>query len=910
LQTGGRRWRFHLLVILAYTLLALALTWPLAPDFATHVPGNGVDDPPLTWNLWWVRYALLQEGTNPFDCNYLFYPLGINLAFYTLTVLNGLLSIPLQATLGLIPASNVSLLSSFVLGGFGAYLLASYLLASSNRHQDYEGRRPGGRVVVAAFIAGLLYAFASNKMAYAALGQWNIASSQWIPFYVLYLFKTGDHPGRWRFPLLAALFLLFQAYAELTYASFLILFTALWAIWQGAIYWLGGEPRKLGQLAVALALVALLFAVGIAPILAMMVPDLLAEGDIFVEGSGFADVFSADLLGFLIPTQYHPLLGSLVERFGFDHSVGQHIYLGYSALVLAVVGIVLWWRRRAGSRPDTHEEGRLTARRWIAFWSLSTLVFWLLTLGPSLRVNGHETGIPLPFALVARLPFFAGNRYPSRYSVMLSLSLAMLVAFGIAALLRHRKGEQVVTAISGILVALLVFEHISVPLPLSDMGIPAIYGAIAEEMPGDSTLLDLPVAWRNGFRVTGTQHPIIMFSQYYQSAHGKRLLAGNTSRNPSLKFQYFVEAPVINTLIALETGHQVDSAVIEQDRALAADVLRFFGIQGIVVHPEAGPDMIPYLEATMPVERIGEGDGIAGYRVQLPPWPERWAVTPGDSLSRLSYAEGWGVANDGAIWAQRPATRLLVPLNGEDQQMTFQAYSPGEGQQLELEVNGHAVGQVDMDPGWQAYQVTLPADTVQPGLNEVWLRFKRLFPASDVKLSSRKIGQTGVESPANLVVYSAGNEVGDVGHIYVNGQDVSPNARGYNVAVLHPQSAEVEQVAAFDTHLDEGGSQALARFLDGVPAGRIVAVSAADEASRLLGPEAVASLGRIGATGDLQDKFRWGHAILGVQGASPGTALEGLDWMRPVTLVAGDGTTEPELAAAFGPIDFAAAPGR
>ena len=264
MQTGRRRWRFHLLAILAYTLLALALTWPLAPDFATHVPGNGVDDPPLTWNLWWVQHALLDEGTNPFDCNYLFYPLGINLAFYTLTVLNGLLSIPLQATLGLIPASNVSLLSSFVLGGFGAYLLASYLLLAGNRKHDAEGKVSDGRVVVAAFIAGLLYAFASNKMAYAALGQWNISSSQWIPFYVLYLFKMGDHPGQWRFPMLAALFLLFQAYAELTYATFLMLFTALWAIWQGAIYWLDGEAQKLGRLAVNLALVGLVFAVGIA----------------------------------------------------------------------------------------------------------------------------------------------------------------------------------------------------------------------------------------------------------------------------------------------------------------------------------------------------------------------------------------------------------------------------------------------------------------------------------------------------------------------------------------------------------------------------------------------------------------------------------------------------------------------
>ena len=111
MQTRGKGWPAHALVILAYLLLALALTWPLAAHFGSHVPGNGSDDPPLTWNLWWVSHALLDLKTGPFYCNYLFYPLGINLAFYTYTVLNGLQSIPLQATVGLIPASNLLLLS-------------------------------------------------------------------------------------------------------------------------------------------------------------------------------------------------------------------------------------------------------------------------------------------------------------------------------------------------------------------------------------------------------------------------------------------------------------------------------------------------------------------------------------------------------------------------------------------------------------------------------------------------------------------------------------------------------------------------------------------------------------------------------------------------------------------------------
>jgi hypothetical protein len=345
--------------------------------------------------------------------------------------------------------------------------------------------------------------------------------------------------------------------------------------------------------------------------------------------------------------------------------------------------------------------------------------------------------------------------------------------------------------------------------------------------------------------------------------------------------------------------------VIERDRALAADVLRFFNIQAIVAHPEhTGPEMVPYIESTMPVTCTDADAGLVFCQVDMPLWPERWIVTPGEALSRLSYAEGWGVPADGVIWPQRKAARLLVPLSGGDEQMTFRAYAPAGGQQLQIETNGTLVTQLEMAVGWHDYEVTLPAETVLDGLNEIWLRFDVLTPASKVSLSDRSIGQTGVQSPVNLVVQSAGQEVGDFGHIYVDGLDKSPGERGYNVAIIHPETGVVEQVAAFDTHLDPTASASLAAFLDKVPAGRIVAVAAADEASRLLGEDAVEALRQIGAQDDLRDSFRWGHAIIGVKGTAPGAALEATSWMQPVTVIAGEGATEPDLAAAFGEICF------
>ena len=71
------------------------------------------------------------------------------------------------------------------------------------------------------------------------------------------------------------------------------------------------EPRSLVRSLVVMGLVVLL---GLAPILANMLPDIRAEGDFLVEGGGFADIYSADLAGYALPTQLHPLLGGIARR--------------------------------------------------------------------------------------------------------------------------------------------------------------------------------------------------------------------------------------------------------------------------------------------------------------------------------------------------------------------------------------------------------------------------------------------------------------------------------------------------------------------------------------------------------------------------------------------------------------------
>lgn len=897
-------YRADVYALVAYVLLAIVLTYPLVLHLATHVAGDGSDDPALAWNLWWVPYSILQLNSSPIYTHYMFYPLGLNLAFYTLTYLNAFIAIPLQFALNLVIAANANLLLSFALGGFGAYLLTRYLLRQLPA-ADYPAPFSGEW---AAFAAGALYAFSSNKFLYASLGQFNIASSHWIPFYVLFLLKlanTWDSAGtrrRMRYGFMLGLFLLFQALSEFIFASFLLIFTAVYLV-----YWLvlhRRDWRSFLRLLPAWVLAALVFVIPMLPILTAMIQDMLTEGDFIQSGLGFADVFSTDVLGFFVPGHLHPLLGGLESQFHFAYT--NFGYLGFVALALAVVA--LW---------------KIPPARG---WGLFAAIFILITLGPELRVNGTAIAAPfLPFNWLLEIPIVKGNRYPSRWGVMVTLCLAVMVGYGIAWLLRQAGARNARHALRTtdyglrftpyvllfILYFLLLFEHLSV-LPLSNFKIPDVYKTIAQDR-GDFTVLEIPLAWRNGFRMTGTLDQAMMFAQWYQTEHRHPLLGGNTSRNPELKFQYFTETPVINSLIAVETGHTLDPARIQADRKLADTVLRSFGVRYVVWHTPRRPENAvalnaarAYVEQVFPVTKFYDAVDETGETVAYRIAENAVALTPAIQAdapwARLNFGEGWGTVGAASVWATRQQAKLFLPMDESTlfkRTLAFRANSPLARQTVRLEVNGRPAGAVEMQPGWGEYRLRMPENIWRVGMNEIVLRFDSLAPVRSVREGEFAIGATGINSPVSLVATSAGNEVGDFAHVFVNGIDAAPNAVGYNVVVLDPQSGAVEASAAFNPFASAAESERLAQFINEIPNGKIVVVTARDEVSRYLTASAVDALETIGAQQDLRGKWRWSHALIGVKGAPPGSALESAGETIPAQVVVGLGATEPNVAAAL-----------
>ncbi|CAH1266051.1 TMEM2 [Branchiostoma lanceolatum] len=97
--------------------------------------------------------------------------------------------------------------------------------------------------------------------------------------------------------------------------------------------------------------------------------------------------------------------------------------------------------------------------------------------------------------------------------------------------------------------------------------------------------------------------------------------------------------------------------------------------------------------------------------------------------------------------------------------------------------------------------------------------------------------------------------------------------RGINIRAIDETSGAVVDLADFDTFESEEESRRLAKFIDQIPSGRIVALAANDEASRKLGDSAKSKIKELGSVevDSLGHRDPW--AFVGVKG-DPSSAVE------------------------------------
>jgi hypothetical protein len=568
-RIAGSAARNHLIGFLICLALGFVFTLPGSLSPGAALLGYPGDNFQHAWFLWHFARAV-AHAKNPFYTDLIFYPNRVNLAWSTTDPLAGLFALPLSFVGGPVVAYNLSIVLQLALSAFFARLLCLRISHSE----------------VAALIGGVIFGFSPFFLAHA-LGHLSLVTAFPLPLFVLALDGIfGERNPSWRLGVTLGVALLLAALAHYNYVVLCLLFGSVWFAIELAMSFRSTSFDILRRTWKPLCVATSTFLIGFSPLLWMLVGS---RSDIPVS-RGFDHIgqYSADALGFLVPSWNHALLGRFARHWnpeifvaGFEGTV----YIGVIVLALAALG---FWGGRSLSRP--------WANRALGLG----LVFYFLSLGPKIRLLGHPLNFPGPAALFYRVPFARFISAPARFHAAVALCVAILCSLGVKFLLEKfskRIHRYVVILTLGVLI---MGDRLTVPFPRSsivDPAAPASSGWFSRQVEQDCVL---PPSIREGTVLTFplVRAPYCMKSMWRQVRDGGRyaLVDGYLSYTPPYVWKNFWNTPILRSLLSLE-GTLPTPIDVASDRESASSAIRGLNLRAIVVFDSPERDAgVAYVE--------------------------------------------------------------------------------------------------------------------------------------------------------------------------------------------------------------------------------------------------------------------------------------------------------------------------
>ena len=381
-----------------------------------------------------------------------------------------------------------------------------------------------------------------------------------------------------------------------------------------------------------------LFVMGTLILLAPFLAGMLMRRDVLPIGHQARDAIweayvynsSVDLFGLFFPNVYNPLWGTQVEQWmrplaeHFTPSV-WYVPAGWTLIILTILGARTVWR----------------CERHLA---LTAIALWVLALGPGLHILGKDTGIPMPYALLDRLPLFGTARKPALFVAPTLMVMSIAAAQGLARLRWRAPDAWRMLPVAGAVMAGL-FELWLPPgrvfLPLER---PAVYEQIAAR-PG--AVADLPLDVLETSRTL--QNQIV---------HGQPIIGGFIARRPAYETFNMPLLRAIGTMQALQPD------IVPLDQSTVRAMQCFAPVRHVVVRT----DLTTAREQEQVAETLGRLIGHAPTpvyedaqyrRYELPRFadacrPFVYAGKGWDDVERNDNGRHrWGSA-DNAIWLVNP----------------------------------------------------------------------------------------------------------------------------------------------------------------------------------------------------------------------------------------------------------------
>lgn len=525
----------HVRIGAIMALLGVLISYPVLLHIQDFVAGQGGDPWQTMWRLT-SKYSggyqeFVQDITGSGEARI------ANLSIWPWVGLHYFFGEPI--------AYNIIWLASLILSGYAMALCIKIL---TNQKSIYS---------TAPLLAGIAYMLLPYRSAHA-LGHFGAMQLQWIPFICAAALVYIRKPTVWKIALVGVLFSV-QAWTEHHYALWLVIFAIIAAIvYRTPLRQDFAGRRRVNAIHGLLLAIILIFGVILPYIPTVKLAAI--KSDAIELGVQQTIRFSADLFSFITPSPQHPLWGDFFDSlFGgsFTGNNAENVqYLGIAILVA-----ILFFHRHIPVR-----QKRL--------WTITIIIFLIISLGPVLHVFGKNSGILLPYALIANLPLFAAIRVVARAGVMVGFAVCVLFGWTLATNI-HRPRTALIAGI------VIILDFMFLPFPMQSAILSPAYDELVAL--SGSRIIEVPAA---------TNYTAASRSLYASTLHGKETLGNIALERGQSQDAYELakQLPGIRQLLYLRTTELLEERLefFEQNiQETLPDAMKYIDAYAVLVHTDS-----------------------------------------------------------------------------------------------------------------------------------------------------------------------------------------------------------------------------------------------------------------------------------------------------------------------------------
>ncbi|KKM78947.1 hypothetical protein LCGC14_1354870 [marine sediment metagenome] len=570
------------LVVLFFTLVGVLITWPLILKFSSAIYGYPGDPTGTIWMFWWKKIAFLQ-GLDPDFIPIVGAPLGLDTSHWPASPIIMKSALLLSLISNEIAAYNVLAFLTFPISGLTMYYLVHYLTKNK----------------AASIISGLIYSISPYHLVhgYGHLGI--IMGAQWLPLFVLTLFKLYEKRTPKYMIFCATAFSLvlltnfYDGFFMAVITGAFIVFASFWALKKTREIKFSFKPF------VTVIVTTVISAIIIVPLSLHIVKTASSAPSTYTKNLGELYVYSARPWDYLLPSLDNPIFGKysykyIVDNIHGSNPVEQTLYLGYIPLTLALLAIALRRKKKSGKGEDE------TTNFATGFFIFGAFVALWFSVSPTLEIAGAN--IPMPSYFTYKIvPMF---RVYARFGNVALLFIAALAGIGASFLFRRISKARYLYPVMLIIIILISMEFTNIPpYRVSDVSaVPAAYDWLSKQK-GKFTIVDYPM-YSN---IEGGHYSYLFF----QRVHKKNLVNGTDTGTESDKLRL---------------------QLLDIKDPRVARMLKFLKVKYIVVHPDLYPEeersKLNDLKALKLIGKFGNDyvykvdDAIKPLKIRLPPSPK------------------------------------------------------------------------------------------------------------------------------------------------------------------------------------------------------------------------------------------------------------------------------------------------